>query len=476
MPAGNSDQQVKNVFIHRLAKGTIDMDHAKAWMAENDDDDDEDWEKAVEAAKKKARDSFNSNPERNKMEGSISTNDVLGAGVKGHLRVKAPGERYSKAKSTALHIKSGKPVSGWDGNPVQTQSEWEKAAMGAWAKSQFVKAHPGAGITLNEHDKQMIEEIFATQDFCGELQKDHWVTDIPGKQVKALLNDSTSGGQNLVPIYYDRAIVEAPLLYGELTPHVDLRDVPQGSSIVTEAVGNPTVTWGNAAADGANLTPFDTSGFVTRATTTVFPVACAVLVGLDFMSDSLASIGDVLYSTIGQRLKSELDKCIAIGNGTSQPLGIFNDSGVTLVQATNPTNGPWTVNDPMNLMFGVPKQYRAVREWNSVFLSNDTTYMRLRSLATGVTGDARLLFGMDVQSYNMLDVPYKISNDLSNGYMAFGMLKKYRLFRRMGVFSKWETSGQTLTLSNQGIFYVRARFGGRPIDPAAFAILLDGKS
>ena len=60
---------------------------------------------------------------------------------------------------------------------------------------------------------------------------------------------------------------------------------------------------------------------------------------------------------------------------------------------------------------------------------------------------------------------------LTNNQIIFGALQKYRLYRRRGVESRFTREGQTLTLKNTSLLYVRGRFGGRVMDANAFAVM-----
>jgi HK97 family phage major capsid protein len=219
---------------------------------------------------------------------------------------------------------------------------------------------------------------------------------------------------------------------------------------------------------------FDTSDLAAALDSTVFNVNCAVEVGLDFLSDSPADVGRRLTENIGQRMLAELDYVIPNGNGTTQPQGIFAASGVTSVPSTNGNAGPWTVADYEALMFSVGKQYRN-RALRPVFLANDTTYSRARGIAVGAS-DQRRVFGMDHQSYSLLEHPFKVQNDIPNTRAAFGALAKYRMYRRVGQSVKFETGGKELTRKNLGLLVVRGRYGGRVVDANAFAKITDGQS
>jgi HK97 family phage major capsid protein len=434
----------------------------KSWLVENSFavstlTDDESWK----AATSKALDDGKLTPAKfGELQAvkSPSAKDVFGG-----ARVKAAGERYSDSKSVALHVKSGKSVVGFNGQPVETISQRENAKAGALLKKSAQRS--GIQCELSEHENALLEECYQ-DDWCGKIGSEY-ETNIPGSRVKTLLNDSGSGGQNIVPIWFDENLTTFPLLYGELVPRVNITDMPRGNTVDSGSVGNPTVTWNNA--EGSALTPFTTTALVAALNTTIYPVAVAIEVGRDFLADATPdTVGSILTGNVGQRLMAELDKVVAVGDGTTQPQGIFGASGLTDIGVPTGGNGaPPQVDDYERLMFGIGKQYRNA-PMRCAFIGNDTTYRRLRGVPVG-GADARRVFGMDESSYQVLDSPFVIQNDIPNTKAAFGALSKYTLYRRMAQEIQWVTGGRTLALTNTVLLNVRGRYGGRILDANAFS-------
>lgn len=390
---------------------------------------------------------------------SPSATDVFGG-----ARVKLPSERYSRTKSVGKHVRTGLPVKDERGREAQTVSELENAKAGVLFKRAAARA--GLPVTLNEHELELESEIFEKDTFVGNLDG-QWQTGIPGSRVKSLLSDNVSGGQYLSPQWLDDAVIQYPLLHSELLPRVDLVNVPRGSSIETAGVGNPSVVWG--VAEGTAATPFTTTSLVSQVTADILPVSCYVEIGRDFMADAAVDVGRILVENVGQKLLAELDRVIAVGVGsTTEPQGIFAASGLTDIGTPAGGNGAAPqVADYESLCFGTGKQYRnpAMR---CAFIGNDTSYKRARGIPVGGS-DARRVFGMDHQSYMLLDYPFVICNDVPNTKCAFGALTKYRLWRRQSSEIRFETGGKTLALSNQALLCVRGRFGGKVVDANAFA-------
>lgn len=404
--------------------------------------------------------------------------DVFGAAAKGNnggIKVKGASEQYSRVKSSGKHVKSGESMRDEFGREVQTVSQAEFAKSGAFLK--FLAGRSGISAPLSDHERELLNECF-TDPWCGKSGSD-WLSDIPGSHVKALLNDSVSGGVEAVPAFFDSDLISFPLLTGELFPYVDLRPVPRGSTVQGASIGNPSVSWG--VHEGTNIPLFDTASLIAEIGTTIYPVVCAIEVGRDFLADAAADVGRVLTENIGQALMAELDRIVPSGNGTSEPEGFLNASGVTVVNSENNTTGPATLGDYESLLFAVGKQYRNP-SMRCAFVSNDVAYRRSRGIrvdphAIGTTVNQTPVLGLDaINQYSTIGWPHRIQNDIANTKIAFGALAKYRMYRRQGVQLEWVTTGKELARANVALLIVRARFGGQVVDANAFAKMSDAQT
>ncbi len=377
------------------------------------------------------------------------------------IRVRGVDSHYSTTKSVAKHAKTGRTFTDERGRERQLLSELEVAKSAAYIKLLASKA---GMVTLNEHERTLLEDCFQKDSWVAEVNGQ--VGDVSGMRVKTLLNDSTSGGVAAVPLFFDDALITYPLLFSELVPLVELMDVPRGTNIQTAQIQNPTAQWG--AADGTTISTFNTDSMVSQVNTTIYPITIAVEIGRDFLVDSLGNVGQLVLQQIGQRLAAELDRVIAGGNGTAQPQGILNASGLTDIG--NPAGGSGAspqIDDYEALMFGIAKQYRKPM-YRCAFLANDTTYRRARAIPVNVSSDARRIFGLDEGAYEMFAYPFSIQNDLANTVTFFGAMSKYRLYRREASEVRWVDTGRELALRNTNLLLVRGRFGGKVMDSSAF--------
>jgi HK97 family phage major capsid protein len=403
------------------------------------------------------------------------------------VRVKEAVERYDAGSKRAIypdkswqgspHYLAGRPAEHL-GEPFDEMSERARAISGAWFKLSLFKTTPmeyrTPGMRPTDHDLQLINWAIENSKWTGFTAYEGTCEDTDRKDarvvhrnrmtedqkmwVKTLLDDSVSGGIEIAPIEFDNAVVTVPVLFGELYPNVNVVTVTRGRRMKGGVLFNPTFTWG--IAEGTAIEPFNTQAFVSAFDTPIYPITAAILIGLDFLEDSPTTVGDVIVKKYGEKYMEQMDLVIAVGDGVTQPLGIFNTASPTLVSADNSANGPPTVGDYEALYFAVQKQFRNEAGGRPAFVASDTSYQRSRSIAVSPT-DERRVFGMDHQSYNLLNVPVKVQNSIPNTKIAFVMLNRYRAYRRLGMTVRMETAGQTLALANERLIVVRGRMGGQ---------------
>ncbi len=409
-----------------------------------------------------------------------SASEVFGQKNTGQrIRVKDSSESYSEKRFTATN-KQGRPAADpFYGGECETLSEAAAARHGVLFK-HLANRSGLVSVPLSEHERGLLGELTTEKTaWCGKIGGEH-VEDVSGLHCKQLIDDAVSGGLEIVPIEFDRDVISFPLLHSELLPQVDVKPVPRGRRIEGASLATPTMTWGGG--DSTNIALFDTTAMTQPIDTTIFVVDGAVEVGRDFMGDSPVEVGNLLTQLVGERLSAELDIVLATGNGTTRPEGLFTAAGVTTINAANGGAGPPSVADYLSLLFSLPKQYRTPA-MRAMFVGNDVSYQRAKSIAVDVADDQRLVLGMHadagsgaaVENYSVLGRPFKIVNAINNRSVAFAALSRYRLYRRAGLEVRWEGGGQTLARRNTILLIFRARFGGRLMDANAAAKWIDGQ-
>jgi len=420
------------------------------------------------------------------------------AAGKSNPRLKAPVERYSMQRKTLVcpqtidgtkgHPLAGQPARrfGPSGPPLQEPSEADMAVCGAFAKYQLLRGTVGPSACealLNEHERQLILHALHEMEWTGvvgvlggqEARVDLSGTEVNDRKLtpperKAILDDTTSGGSYAIPRVFDEAIAAAPILFGELAPLVDMKNLTRGSVVDGSTWTDPSF---GPQTEGTTFSVVSTAGLIGNLDTSIFAAVAAIELGLDWESDTPINFGTYIVQRLGMKLKEWMDEQIAIGDGTTEPTGIFTATGVGTSSSSNGTTGPFTLGDFEKLAFGLTKAMRNSNPRACVYVTSDYMYRQARGVPVYTT-DARRLLGMNHQSYTLLEHPCKIQDSIPTGSIAFVNLSYYQMFRRLGIQIRNVVEGQTLALKNTRLIVVRARYGGQPTLGASICKMTDG--
>lgn len=408
------------------------------------------------------------------------------------IRGKSAVEGYKDTKTALTYKQSHDKTLGryeqpivFDGKEVNAPTERTKYMSAVWAKFQIDPTN------LNERDEAVVQHILHNEKFhvpssnplateARKLTADERVSVYMGHKnfyssgmYKAdLLDGTTSGGSYSVPEFFDMDMIIAPTLASEnLVSLCNTIPVPRGSSAQNFILGRPTVT---SEPEGEAGAVFDATAFIANHDTPFFRAAGYVRVGLNYLQDAHPRIVQEIYNQYRASSALWMHEQIVNGDGTTEPKGILNTSSVLDIASVNGTGGAVSIVDVLNLLFGVSKAYRMNGAANrAVYIMTETTYKRIRSLATGVTGDTRLIFGMNPEEYSLFGHPVKIEEvGLANNQVIFCQMSGYRMYLRQGLRLIRETAGQTLTLANEVLLGVDFRVGGQ-LDLPGYAALID---
>jgi hypothetical protein len=412
--------------------------------------------------------------------------EIEGKGVE--VRVKEAAEMYGTTKTALIHPaatkagkanpRAGQPVMDYseNGRALNTASDRDKAVAGAFAKFMVNMAWKGGSRTLGwqtlpQHDKELVLYAFKEMNFVGAsaANTDKSYADIQNRrlkeiEIKQLIDDGiggASGGVEAVPIVFDDQVIQTPLLHGELFPLVNVVDVPRGRRIEGVVTGTVTTTWGGQ--DDTAIPEFVTTAYVTAFDTTIFRWEGAILVGLDFLSDTPIDFAAHITAQYGERLLEDLDDVVANGNGTTQPAGVVGGAGTTVAWG-----GATTIGNYETLRFSVGKnEHRSNVAASAVFCGTETSYQRAKAIPVGAA-DARRLFGeggmgtMGYSNYRIMEVPFKINEGgMNNNQIFYAILARYRMYRRRGLTMRSSTEGRTLIRGNELLITATARYGGQ---------------
>lgn len=466
---------------------------------------DDNWEELVNNAKSLAHKPANFVGDDG-VDHPLKSYDILKGGAGGdknptNIRVKAAVERWSDSTKAATwgskHFQPDHPMYGMpmthEGEELNLPSVRRKAMTAVWFKTDMAMDIGFEKVKLTEQDRDILMWTLHNEKFYVDDVKCDGQSPPParkltqaeihncamarlGYQKAPLISTSTSGGDQAVPQFFDVNLIILPVLGNQVGPYVNMVDVPRGIAAHTFTMSNPTFAY---APEGSATTVFDATGFIAAHDTTFYRAAGVFQVGLNFLQDAIPTMFEEIENAYSRKAAEWVDRVVCSGNGTQEPLGIFSDSSVTVVSATTPTNGPWVIGDFINLFAGVPLSYKMMyKPEQMAYFGTETTYFRARSIATGVTGDTRLVFGMDIASYRLFNTHYGVLaySGAANDQVGFAQLGGYRLYRRQGLKFRRETAGITLLQSNTIAIGADMRFGGKLDRGGYAACIFNGKT
>ena len=401
------------------------------------------------------------------------------------VRVKSAAESYSASRKSAvvpMVKKSGElngrsdagSVVSYMNKPLDHPSDLDKATAGAWVKWCIKHSYNGPipqNARLTDHDADLVLHALHNGEWSGAIKggsHEFHRKKLDEFEIKGVLDDTVSGGIEATPVVFDEAIILIPLLFGELFPNVSVTNLSRGRRVKSATQQNPTLQSGTG--EGSAIAPFNTAGLISAFDTPINVASGAMEIGLDFEEDSPVDIGGNVIQKYGEQALAYFDRVIAVGNGYNEPQGLFNTLGVAYISSDNMLGGGPTLADYEALMFGVAKQWRTEAGAMCCYVGNDTTYRRARQIPVG-PGDTRRILGLTHGDYTVLEKPFKIQASIPNNLAAFVNLKRYRLYRRLGMTFRVETAGRTLALSNQKLIVGRLRCGGQMENAGAMAII-----
>lgn len=408
-------------------------------------------------------------------------------GQDANVRVKGPLERYDSTHTAAVwpegRISGGKNVGGmpayYHRGAEDMPGEWHQrmdmpsqadlAVCGSYIRwcARGTGGQIPRWLRYTEHDEQIMKYAVHELDWIGDtgLAGTAKRRKLNEREIKAaLLDGSTSGGQEAAPAIFDDAAILYPLLYGQLFPLVQVVPVARGRRMEGFSMANPTVA---RIAEGSAGTAFDATTMVVAFDTTIHPVVGWMEIGNDFEEDSPNDFGALIVQQYGRQMQAWLDNQICNGDGTTEPEGVLLPASAGPTDIGNPNGGAGAapqVDDYETLWQNVALQYQPPQDRSrTVFIGSFTTYARARKIARG-SADVARAFGMGLSAHTdmrILNWDFKVENNCSNANCGFFNMAGYRMYRRLGVQVQVTSEGKELVTKNMTLIRVRARYGGK---------------
>ena len=318
--------------------------------------------------------------------GVLSPDALIAAAPSSNPRVKSVIERFDRSRKGATYpmvLKSGAthPLGGqqvrFGNRDLNISSQADKAVNAAILKWNVFVANFGAAIAegmLSQQEKDLRAYAMHELDWTGYVGGDGEHGGLPinerrltDYEMKALLNDATSGGSYAIPFILDQDVVLTPVLDNEIFPFVEVENLPMGNTVYGVSMVNPTLV-SNGGPEGTAFSEQTTAGMIGQLTVTIYPVVFAVELGLDWQQDTPINWSQLIIQQLGLKLGEWLDRVVLTGQSSSanEPLGIFNTPAIGSVSASAASAGPLTVGDAHNLIFAIAKATRKAKgSWST---------------------------------------------------------------------------------------------------------------
>ncbi len=270
--------------------------------------------------------------------------------------------------------------------------------------------------------------------------------------VKALSEGTSSAGGYLVPAGFREEIVMRLPEESELAPYVRVVPVHTDSGNIPSLATDISVTWTSASGENTSFTESDP---VLGTVAWALKRADAITkISRELAADATPSIMEFISQLFREAIARERDKMIAIGDGSTQPTGLANTSGITTLSSF----GVPTFSKLVEMEQNLKRKYRRHARW----IMNGTNLRRIFSLLAdnGEPLFRREMIG-DVPVSRILGYPVSQQDDLDDSEIYFGDLSFYLLFDREEMGIESTTTGGDAFVNHQIFIKVFERIDGK---------------
>jgi len=278
--------------------------------------------------------------------------------------------------------------------------------------------------------------------------------------IKALSEGTNADGGFTVPTEFESLLREEIVQEATIRPLVTTVTMARKTKTLDEIFNGPETYW---TAEGA--TKATTTAEFKQKTLTAFKLASIIYLTDELIEDSVYDLVDVLVKRFAQRMNENEERAFLVGNGTTQPEGMFTNSDVGTI-----TRGSLDLDGIIDLEYSVAKKFRK----GAVYVSNGVNIKELKKLKDN---EGRYIWDNGIpkdgvpptlNGYDFIE-----HDDVPEGQILFGNLKEgYVIGDRKGVTIK--ITGDTETTFTQDKQAIRAvkRVGGLVVFPQYFKKLL----
>jgi len=279
--------------------------------------------------------------------------------------------------------------------------------------------------------------------------------------IRALSGDVDAAGGYAVPTELIPELVKREPELSELFAFVRVIPAKSNAGQIPRLLTDVSVTHGLAEnadwATGATSEPALDQPTYSVAQTSIFASESRQVI-----DDAAIDITGLVRELFVDAMNAERDKMIAIGSGSSQPLGIYS---ATITQSVA-VGGSITFAKLVAIEHALPKKYRKRARW--VF--NNTQHQRVMSLTD--SNNQPIFKRSPEAGHSPTLLGYSISqqDDLPDHWIGFGDLMRYWWFDREQLGIETTTVGGDAFKKHQMLIKAWERNDGKVMLPAAFSI------
>lgn len=279
--------------------------------------------------------------------------------------------------------------------------------------------------------------------------------------LKALSESANADGLYTVPQDFYNMLLEEIKDEAVMRNEVTVVPMKTNTLTLTMALNGPNTYW-----TGEMETKTTTSMEFSQPTITARKLASIIYLSDELIDDSAFDLTNVIIRRFAEEIAVKEDRAILVGNGTTQPSGIFSAGTISTIACS----GNLDFDDIINLVYALPIKYRRIGK--AKFLVNTENVRELRKVKDS---NNRYIWEepiskdqpATIMGYEVIEHP-----DVSVGSIAFGNFKEtYWLGDRQSITVKiTQDSETTYTKDLTGIRVVE-RVGGTVVQPRACRIL-----
>lgn len=325
----------------------------------------------------------------------------------------------------------------------------------------------GRGSALLDSEKKELKR----QAFWGFIRSgDEGLT---REQKAALVEDSTSGGQTLVPVDFAGTILKDLPRPGSIRSLATVR--PTTSNKVD--IGNVTIGtagWGQLELTGSTTTDGLGSTPGAKDTITVYDATALVLLGEDELDDT-DGLESFVREALAQKFGEIEDDAFAFGDGSAKPTGIAYGSTITQ-KVTASADATLVGDDVIKLQYAVPVWaqrdavylgHKEVAQAASLLKDSNGAYIWRESFRAG---EPPTLAGYPFYRVDGLPA-MTASTGAINTSLVFGSVKQGYLVADRNAMTVKRLVERYAEQGKIGLLFKR-RVGGGIIRPKAFSALI----